>query len=126
MLIKKWMKMLHDVHFWVKNEHRVAFSKILTSCTLIPEIEFWFFFFWLVTLLLVSAKYCALIDKEGGLQLLEELINGNVRPAPYQQVLELANLVRNNVGAWKKEHVTSLLSSEDVMNEDDQGLDLDG
>ena len=76
--------------------------------------------------LLVSAKYCALIDKEGGLQLLEELINGNVRPAPYQQVLELANLVRNNVGAWKKEHVTSLLSSEDVMNEDDQGLDLDG
>ncbi len=72
------------------------------------------------------AKYCALIDKEGGLQLLEELINGNVRPAPYQKVLELANLVRNNVGVWKKEHETSLLSSEDVMNEDDQALDLDG
>jgi hypothetical protein len=70
-------------------------------------------------------KYCSLIDKEGGLQLLEDLIDGNVRPLPYPEILKLANIVRNNVANWKKIHATSSLTDDDVMN-DDGPLVLDG
>jgi hypothetical protein len=52
-----------------------------------------------------SAKYCSLIDKEGGLQLLEELINGNLRPAPYPEILKLAGIVRQNVAKWRNSQV---------------------
>ena len=57
-----------------------------------------------------AEKYCTLIENEGGLTLLEELINSNVvngadRAAemaaagggPYTRVIELASIVRENV-----------------------------
>jgi hypothetical protein len=56
-----------------------------------------------------SAKYCSLIDKEGGLQLLEELINGNLRPAPYPEILKLAGIVRQNVAKWRNSQVPAVV-----------------
>ncbi len=56
-----------------------------------------------------SAKYCSLIDKEGGLQLLEELINGNLRPAPYPEILKLAGIVRQNVAKWRNSQVLAVV-----------------
>ena len=73
-------------------------------------------------------KYCTLIDKEGGLQLLEELINGNVRPAPYPEILKLASVVRQNVAKWRKSHdetSSGAITVDDDMT-DDGFLVLDG
>lgn len=70
-------------------------------------------------------KYCTLIDKEGGLQLLEELINGNVRPAPYPEILKLASVVRQNVAKWRKNHETSTSASLGGLNNDDDDVMTD-
>ena len=50
----------------------------------------------------VAKKYCSLVEQEGGLLLLEELINSNVPKVPYQRVIELASIVRDNVTKWKE------------------------
>ena len=42
------------------------------------------------------------MEREGGLLLLEELINSNVPKVPYQRVIELATIVRDNVARWKE------------------------
>ena len=42
------------------------------------------------------------MEQEGGLLLLEELINSNVPKVPYQRVIELASIVRDNVTKWKE------------------------
>ena len=42
------------------------------------------------------------MEREGGLLLLEELINSNVPKVPYQRVVELATIVRDNVARWKE------------------------
>lgn len=70
------------------------------------------------TLFIFAAKYCRLIETEGGLELLEELINSNTSPAPYAQILDLASTVRENVNNWKR-------SMTDHGNMDDS-LEFDG
>jgi hypothetical protein len=68
--------------------------------------------------LFFSEKYCSLIEDEGGLALLEELINSNIPPVPYARVLDLAAIVRENVNNWKEigHRVVAI----------DEALDLDG
>lgn len=43
-----------------------------------------------------AEKYCALVESEGGIQLLQQLL---AHPAPYATVKELAQLVINNCAA---------------------------
>ena len=80
-----------------------------------------------------AEKYCSLVESEGGLILLEELINSNVPQLPYQRVIDLASVVRNNVTKWKE----GISSSDELRNLSDSGchsaddnsvngLDLDG
>jgi len=61
-------------------------------------------------ILIFSDKYCALIEQEGGLSLLEELINRNLptSQSPYTRVAELASVVRENVARWKQADEDSL------------------
>lgn len=66
----------------------------------------------------IPAKYCRLIESEGGLELLEELINSNTSPAPYAKILELASIVRENVNCWQD------LKNQENMEE--QSLEYDG
>ena len=51
---------------------------------------------------LTAEKDCSLVEREGGLSLLEELINSNVPKLPYQRVIDLASAVRDNVTKWKE------------------------
>lgn len=68
----------------------------------------------------VAAKYCSLVEQEGGLSLLEELVNSNsVVDSPFPKVRELACVVTDNVAQWKA--VGDAL--DDGM---DDALDLDG
>lgn len=71
----------------------------------------------------LTEKYCELIVEEGGLILLEELINSNTSPAPYAKVLMLATIVRQNVNDWRKNQSQR---NEGQMNEEPIILDLDG
>jgi len=80
-----------------------------------------------------SEKYCSLVEREGGLSLLEELINSNVPKLPYQRVIDLASAVRDNVTKWKEREKlkTSDRSGSDIgwVSGDDiseDGLELDG
>ena len=56
----------------------------------------------LIYFYILLAKYCSLVQREGGLVLLEEIINSNVPQLPYQRVIELASAVRDNVTKWKE------------------------
>ena len=47
------------------------------------------------------SMYCELIVQEGGLFLLEELINSNTSPVPYSKILELDSIVWESVNAWR-------------------------
>ena len=49
-----------------------------------------------------SDKYCSLVEQEGGLVLLEEIINSNLPIRPYQSIIELASVVRDNVTKSKE------------------------
>ena len=70
-------------------------------------------------------KYCELIVQEGGLCLLEELINSNTSPAPYSKILELASIVRENVNAWRDKR-SQRNPANGNMIDDYEALDLDG
>ena len=84
----------------------------------------WLFkvFYHLVQHYSFPGKYCVLIEKEGGLDLLEELINSNTSPAPYDKILELASVVRANVNHWRNGQNQSNGSLEIHQ----QPLDYDG
>ena len=92
-----------------------------------------------------SDKYCSLIENEGGLTLLEELINSNVvngggggapvadraeemaaaaaaGGGPYTRVIELASIVRENVSRWKDR----VAEAVDANDGDAADLALDG
>ena len=84
-----------------------------------------------------SDKYCSLIENEGGLTLLEELINSNVvngasadlademaavGGGPYTRVIELASIVRENVSRWKDR----VGEAVDAAHNGDADLALDG
>ena len=71
-----------------------------------------------------AAKYCLLIEKEGGLGLLEELINSNTSPAPYAKILELASVVRDNVNLWRDRLQNQRNPGSDQGYQ--QALDYDG
>ena len=71
-------------------------------------------------------KYCELIVQEGGLCLLEELINSNTSPAPYSKILELASIVRENVNAWRDKRSQRNTGNAPNMIDDYEALDLDG
>merc|ERR1712037_896943 len=57
-------------------------------------------------------KYCQLVEEEGGLALVEEIVNNNSgeeESEPNQdQVKSLALKVRNNVVGWKETETTGL------------------
>ena len=95
-----------------------------------PECQHWAVWA-LANLTNVDAeKYCSLVENEGGIIYLEELINSNVPKLPYQRVIDLASVVRCNVTKWKerKKSNTSLLDSGCHSGDDnsDNGLDFDG
>lgn len=66
-----------------------------------PQCQHWAIWA-LANLTRVDAKYCGLVEEEGGLVLLEEVINSNLPSRAYPRVVELAQLVRNNVYRWKE------------------------
>lgn len=93
-----------------------------------PECQHWAVWA-LANLTIVDAKkYCSLVEREGGLVLLEELINSNVPKVPYQRVIELASIVRDNVTKWKEAKRAKQKNRDNGESEDDSedGLDLDG
>ena len=55
-----------------------------------------------IQLVSIAEKYCSLIEEEGGLALLENLINSNSPPFSNYRIMELANIVRENVTNWKE------------------------
>ena len=74
-----------------------------------------------------------MVENEGGIVLLEELINSNIPKLPYQKVIDLASVVRNNVTKWRErkksaEEIRSLLDSGCHSDDDnsDNELVLDG
>lgn len=82
-----------------------------------PQCQHWAVWA-LANLTRVDQKYCSLIEEEGGLGLLEELINSNSPPVPYERVLDLAAIVRENVANWKERgHKVVAI---------DEALDFDG
>lgn len=83
-----------------------------------PQCQHWAVWA-LANLTRTDSKYCRLIEEEGGLELLDELINSNTFPAPYARILELATIVRNNVHAWRQE---SLKNPGNM----DESLEFDG
>merc|ERR1712142_776975 len=58
----------------------------------------------------VDVKYCSMVEVEGGMELLEELINDQSPTRPYDRVIELATMVRNNVRTWKKNRAAAAAS----------------
>ena len=98
-----------------------------------PECQHWAVWA-LANLTTVDAeKYCSLVENEGGIVLLEELINSNIPKLPYQKVIDLASVVRNNVTKWRErkksaEEIRSLLDSGCHSDDDnsDNELVLDG
>ena len=66
-----------------------------------------------------NEKYCSLIEKEGGLQLLDQLINGKISQFPNQKVIECASIVRNNISKWNERRKTNEMIKNEIirMNE---------
>ncbi|TRY64313.1 hypothetical protein TCAL_04628 [Tigriopus californicus] len=81
-----------------------------------PQCQHWAVWA-LANLTKVDGKYCGLVEQEGGLSLLEELINSNVPQLSYPRVLELAAMVRDNVTQWKE---------RDGVEPADESLEFDG
>ena len=98
-----------------------------------PECQHWAVWA-LANLTNVDAeKYCSLVENEGGIIYLEELINSNIPLLPYEKVIDLASVVRSNVTKWKErkkssKELRSLLDSGCHSGDEnsDNGLDLDG
>ena len=72
-------------------------------------------------------KYCQLVEQEGGLTLLEEVVNSNMEgaeevPNDYPEVQQLASTVIENVRAWKTEDKKT--ANEMDLNADN--LEYDG
>merc|ERR1711976_699614 len=78
-----------------RNINYRSFEPILRLVKVIhtPQCQHWASWA-LANLTRTDDKYCELIVQEGGLCLLEELINSNTSPAPYSKILELASIVR--------------------------------
>merc|ERR1712018_11564 len=87
-----------------------------------PQCQHWAVWA-LANLTRTDKKYCKLIVQEGGLELLEELINSNTSPAPYARILNLASIVRENVNIWKVESQRNGIGGQIGI---DESLDLDG
>merc|ERR1711997_156870 len=85
-----------------RNINYRSFEPILRLVKVVhtPQCQHWAAWA-LANLTRTDDKYCELIVQEGGLCLLEELINSNTSPAPYSKILELASIVRENVNAWR-------------------------
>ena len=50
-----------------------------------------------------AEKYCRLVESEGGMALLEDLLSDqSPETRPYQRVIELASIVRDNVLNWRR------------------------
>lgn len=56
-------------------------------------------FFFENLFIFLAGKYCELLEKEGGLELLKEIIN---HPAPPRSVKELAEIAINNCRQYKQ------------------------
>ena len=113
-----WMRLF----LWISNT--VEYLKL--CCAELNE-TFWVIFKhcssnYIKDLSVFTGKYCVLIEKEGGLELLEELINSNTSPPPYGKILELASVVRANVNQWRNGQNQSNGSLEFHQ----QALDYDG
>ena len=95
-------KMVTTINQWdidtKQNINYRSFEPILrlVMVTHTPQCQQWAVWA-LANLTRTDTKYCRLIESEGGLKLLEELINSNTSPAPYAKILELASIVRKNV-----------------------------
>jgi len=72
----------------------------LVRVTHTPQCRHWAVWA-LANLTTVDEKYCRLVDAEGGMVLLDELLDDQSPTKPYDRVLELATIVRNNVLSWK-------------------------
>merc|ERR1712117_505850 len=81
-------KMVTAISTWDLNSHRNinyrSFEPILRLVKVAhtPQCRHWAVWA-LANLTRTDRKYCVLIEKEGGLELLEELINSNTSPPPY-------------------------------------------
>jgi len=111
-----------------RNINYRSFEPILRLVKVVhtPQCQHWAAWA-LANLTRTDDKYCELIVQEGGLCLLEELINSNTSPAPYSKILELASIVRENVHAWreKRQRNAARYMIED-MRDYEVALDLDG
>jgi len=108
-----------------RNINYRSFEPILRLVKVVhtPQCQHWAAWA-LANLTRTDDKYCELIVQEGGLFLLEELINSNTSPAPYSKILELASIVRENVNAWRDKR--SQRNGNGNVVEDYEALDLDG
>jgi len=120
-------RMVVALERWDINTHRNinyrSFEPILRLIKVAhtPQCQHWAVWA-LANLTRTDRKYCVLIEKEGGLELLEELINSNTSPPPYGKILELASVVRANVNQWRNGQNQSNGSLEFHQ----QALDYDG
>lgn len=75
----------------------------------------------------LAAKYCNLVEEEGGLTLLEELLNQNSEnQPPVSSVMGLAQVVLRNVKAWKDIQSHNLECREAFGTDAAAVLHLDG
>jgi len=81
-----------------------------------PECQLWAIWALANLTKVDAAKYCRLVEDEGGLELVEEMLNANCEMVKTSQPLvrELAQVVRSNVLRWKEKGV------------DDAHLEYDG
>uniref|UniRef100_A0A0K2TYN5 Protein zer-1 homolog n=1 Tax=Lepeophtheirus salmonis TaxID=72036 RepID=A0A0K2TYN5_LEPSM len=89
-----------------------------------PQCQHWAMWA-LANLTFVDNKYCALVEQEGGLSLLDQLLNGNFGSTlPYSSVLELAATVRDNVTRWKNGRSSSpIRNSHEDGGDDNDAID---
>lgn len=50
---------------------------------------------------LPAEKYCGFVEDEGGLPLLDDIVNSYAPEGPNRDIFGLASIVRKNVDAWK-------------------------
>merc|ERR1719209_2702007 len=111
-------KDLEQVNARIKGEkatkQQLEATMAKTNATVMQSAECQLWAVWaLANLTTVSPdKYCQLVEEEGGLALVEEIVNNNSgeeESEPNQeQVKSLALKVRNNVVGWKETETTGL------------------
>jgi len=101
-------KMVYAIGTWDLNSNRNinyrSFEPILrlVRVTHTPQCRHWAVWA-LANLTTVDEKYCRLVEAEGGTALLDELLEDQCPDTkPYDKVIELATIVRNNVRSWKR------------------------